>query len=357
MVRRQDMEKQTADPIDFVLLWVDGSDPEWLAAKRHWQEECGCPAAPGDPEKDEQNGPLRYRENGLLRYWFRAVERFAPWVNKVFFVTCGQKPDWLDEHHPKLRRVDHRDFIPADFLPTFSSRAIQLNLHRIADLSERFVLFDDDVFLLRPVRPGFYFREGNPVLDASLRPIQGVGDRPWLRLVYNNSYEINTHFDIPRAIWENRRKWFDVRTLGLPRVIANFLCWRLNGCLPAKSFGHLSCPHLKSTFAEIGRRCPEAVDRTCRSRFRAHDHVSQWLAAAWNLASGRFFPSIPHPREAVATVDRTNVERICASIRTQAFPQICLNDAFGMADSEYCFGLIGQAFENLLPAPSSFEKG
>lgn len=352
----ESMEKQATEPVDFVLLWVDGSDPEWLASKRHWQRENGCPEGLADPEKDEQNGFRRYRDNGLLRHWFRAVERFAPWVRRVFFVTCGQKPEWLDESHPKLRLVSHADFMPEAFLPTFNGDPIQLCLHRIPELAEHFVLFDDDTFLLRPVRPTFYFRGGNPVLEASLRPIQGVGDRPWLRLVYNNSYEVNSHFDISRAVWANRRKWFDVRALGLPRAAANFLCWRLNGWLPAKSYGHLPLPHLKSTFAEIERRCPETFERTCRSRFRSHDHVSHWLAAAWNLASGRFSPARRPPVEAEMTVSRTNVGFACAAIRGQAFPQICLNDPAGTDDSIHCFGLLRQAFGELLPDRSSFEK-
>jgi hypothetical protein len=33
------------------------------------------------------------------------------------------------------------------FLPTFSSPAIEANLHRIAGLSEHFLYFNDDVFL------------------------------------------------------------------------------------------------------------------------------------------------------------------------------------------------------------------
>ncbi len=89
---------------------------------------------------EDANADCRYRDYGLLRYWFRSVERFAPWVNRMFFVTCGQKPEWLDENNPRLRLVNHADYIPAACLPTFQSNTIELNLHRIPDLSERFVL-------------------------------------------------------------------------------------------------------------------------------------------------------------------------------------------------------------------------
>lgn len=341
--------------IDFVLTWVDGSDPEWRAAQRRWKAATGEAVVGSDPEKDELNGAIRYRDTGLLRYWFRGVERFAPWVRRVFFVTCGQKPAWLDATHPKLRLVSHAEFMPADCLPTFNCRPIHFCLGRIPELSERFVLFDDDMFLLAPVSPTVFFRNGNPVLDASLRPVTGVGDSPWLRVIYNNAYEVNSHFDIARAVWANRRKWFDVFALGPLRAAANFAAWRLNGWMPSKSYGHLAMPHLKSTFEEIWRRCPQTLSKTCRSRFRNPEQVSQWLATTWNLASGRFAPSVPPPRWTARVLDRTNVEAVCEAVRRQAWPQMCLNDTLGTEDSAYCYGRVREAFEELLPTPSRFE--
>ena len=55
--------------IDFVLMWVDGSDPEWRALKDRYDTERKR-AAPGDADA---NGECRYRDYGMLRYWFRAV--------------------------------------------------------------------------------------------------------------------------------------------------------------------------------------------------------------------------------------------------------------------------------------------
>lgn len=59
----------------------------------------------------------RFRDYGFLKYWFRGVAKFAPWVRKVHFVTSGQKPDWLDETHPKLNLVSHEDYIPQNTYP------------------------------------------------------------------------------------------------------------------------------------------------------------------------------------------------------------------------------------------------
>ena len=88
--------------IDFVVLWVDGSDPVWQAEKAKYQGKT----------LDDSNAVNRFRDWGLMPYWFRAVERFAPWVRKIHFVTCGHVPAFLNLAHPKLHHVKHADFLP-----------------------------------------------------------------------------------------------------------------------------------------------------------------------------------------------------------------------------------------------------
>ena len=339
------------ETIDFVLPWVDGSDPAWLAEKRRW-ENAGESMSGGDADA---NADCRYRDCGLLRYWFRAVERFAPWVGRVFFVTCGQKPEWLDASHPKLRLVDHRDYIPVEWLPTFHSNAIELNLHRLADLSERFVLFNDDVFLLRPVEPGAFFRNGLPAVPCDLGVPRWLGCSNTSRIALNNSGILKINLDVERLVWRNILKFVDVRRLGFARAAKNLVSFAVNRVFLAGTFGHLAQPHLKSTFEEIWRAQPDVLERTSRSRFRTDDCVSQWLASAWDMVSGRFAPVNEKRVGAFFTLDGRSLDAVCEAIRRQAHPQVCLNDKGTNTDPERCFGKVAAAFEELLPEKSSFE--
>ena len=152
--------------IDFVVLWVDGSDPAWQAEKAKYQGKA----------LDDSNSANRFRDWGLLPYWFRAVERFAPWVRKIHFVTCGQVPEFLNTEHPKLHLVKHSDFMPPEALPTFSSHAIEMNIHRIPGLAEHFVYFNDDMFLIRAVKQENFFRDGLPCTYGGEYPIELVGN-------------------------------------------------------------------------------------------------------------------------------------------------------------------------------------
>jgi hypothetical protein len=117
-------------------------------------------------------GDDRYRDMRILKYWFRAVEKYAPWVNRIHFVTWGHLPDWLNTQHPKLHIVSHKDYIPEEYLPTFSSHPIELNFHRIPGLSEHFVYFNDDTFLNSTITPDFFFRKGKPCDFLRCAPIE-----------------------------------------------------------------------------------------------------------------------------------------------------------------------------------------
>ncbi len=135
-----------AEPIDAVYTWVDGS------SRAFRRSLAGAAAAP--------NSALagRFRDSGELRYSLRSLLVYAPWVRRVHIVTNGQAPNWLDLTHPRLRLVTHAGiFADAGLLPTFNSNAIELHLHRIPGLSQRFLYFNDDVFLGQPVTPEHFF--------------------------------------------------------------------------------------------------------------------------------------------------------------------------------------------------------
>ncbi len=97
--------------------------------------------------------PGRFRDIGVLKYIFRSLEKNMPWVRKIHFVTNGQYPTWLNLEHPKIYFHAHKDFfIYKDALPVFNSNAIELNFANIPDLSERFILFNDDMLVLKQVK-------------------------------------------------------------------------------------------------------------------------------------------------------------------------------------------------------------
>lgn len=137
-------------PIDLVYTWVDGSDPQWLKNKKRYLKK-------ENPDLSNKSfEQQRYRNLNELKYSLRSAEKFAPFIRKIFIVTASQCPKWLNQNHPKIQIIDHSEIFPHPqnrYLPTFNSIAIEMNLHRIPDLAEHFIYFNDDVFFGRRVTP------------------------------------------------------------------------------------------------------------------------------------------------------------------------------------------------------------
>jgi hypothetical protein len=151
--------------IDLVYLWVDGSDPVWRAKRNAFM---------GTPEGTATvSCKARYTDNDELKYSLRSVEKYAPWVRKVFIVTDSQTPGWLDTENPKIKIVDHKDIMPQERLPCFNSRVIEYHLHKIPGLAERFLYANDDMFINKPVSPGTFFaKDGFPVIRLKRKPFR-----------------------------------------------------------------------------------------------------------------------------------------------------------------------------------------
>lgn len=144
--------------VDAVITWVDGSDLAWRKKRAEFSGKHYI-----DEGLTTSNVEGRFRDNGELRYLLRSLERFWPFHGNIFLVTDGQRPSFLG-NHPRVKLIDHKDFIEPQYLPTFSSRAIEASLHRIPGLSEHFVSFNDDVFLSRHISfEDFFGTKGNRI--------------------------------------------------------------------------------------------------------------------------------------------------------------------------------------------------
>ena len=327
------------EKIDFVVLWVDGNDPQWRMERAKYVPQM----------KSEATAEIRYRDWDVMRYWFRGVEKFAPWVNHVYFVTCGHYPEWLNLEHPKLTHIRHEDYIPHENLPTFNSNVIELYLHLIPSLSEKFVLFNDDMFLTDCVKEADFYQHGLPCETAILGQISPITWGPWIHSVANNMTLVNLYFNKKAVLRKYRRKFFSLKygKYILQNVLLsaspNFSCFKDS---------HLPTSHLKSTFEEVWQHEPEKLRRSCSFKVRHYEELTHWLMKYWNLCSGRFVPrSIRWGKMFTLGKDSGWAE----AIKKRKYKSICLNDSEKL-DFEKVQREMVAAFEAILPEKSQFEK-
>ena len=329
--------------IDFVILWVDGADPAWQNQKKQFA-----------PHRADDDRPQRYRDFDLLRYWFRGVERFAPWVRTVHFVTWGHLPDWLRTEHPKLHIVFHADYMPEEYLPCFSSHPLELNLFRIEGLAEQFVYFNDDMFLIGRTDPEDFFICGKPVDMLALQPVVANPGNPVMSHIFlNNSLAVCRHFDKRTQMRRLPGKFFH------PAYPLKYLVYNLLETAFPFYTGfytvHGPSPLLKSSCAALWEQEYALLHEVSTHKFRSGEDVNQYLFREWEKQKGNFIPADLHRKFCYLDVaDRSG--RVERTIRKQKRKMVCLNDTDKELDFEAARESLRAAMETILPNPSSFEK-
>lgn len=334
-------------PIDLVIPWVDGNDKKWQQEKNKYLDA---------DYADKSDSKYSSWDN--LQYLFRGVNKFLPWINHLFFITNGQKPEWLDITHPKLRWITHQDYMPASYLPTFSAIPIELNLHRIKDLSEHFIYGNDDIFFLKPQNYLDYFDlEGRPcdnTYQHTIFNIRGANGFGVNVVEFCCLGIINDHFRKQEVTRGHFLNWYGPylglrgQLLALLKANQRFFLG-FDNCHSVQAFK-------KSTWEELWRVEPDYLHQTSSCKFRQDTNVSQYLFRYWQLAKNDFHPRRFNDR-IMYNVDDANMYEVARKIANRECSIICINDSenYKISDFDKTKALINQAFNEILPDKSSFE--
>ncbi len=326
--------------IDFVILWVDGGD---LA----WQEAFSRNVHGFDGDKRIS----RYRDWENLRYIFRGFELFTPWVRKIHFVTWGHLPPWLNTEHEKLHIVNHHDFLDEKNLPVFNCNPLEVNLHRIKGLAEKFVYFNDDTFLLKRTPPERFFKNDLP---CDMLTFNAISDSMIANIKINDLQCIHRHFDKKEVLKKNFFKIFNFRTNFIELIKTLLLMpWpKITGFYDP----HLPQPFLKSTFFEVWENEKEILEKTSASKVRNCSDVNQYLFRYWRLCKGDFSPVgfKNHHFEWIRNYgDAVTFSREILSLK---YSMICINDGVDAGENfQEIRDTVNNAFNIILPEKSSFE--
>ena len=332
-------------PIDAVVTWVDGSDPQWYRQKQQYQKNDGAKGA------DEAN---RYRDWGWIRYWFRGIEKFAPWMRRVHFVTWGHLPDFLNTENDRLHIVRHEDFMPAEVLPVFNSNAIEVCMHQIKGLSEQFLYFNDDMFLIRPVRTDNYFRNGKPCDMLAFQPVIANPENPVMsKTLLNDTLVLAKYFVKRENVKKQPGAYFH------PGYPIKYFGYNLLELAFPQMTGYYSthsvAPLCKSTYEQLWEKEPELMQRTAASRIRSGEDTTIYLMREWQKLTGNFCPKNMQKDFAYFSLAEHN-EKLCRMIREQRRNIVCINDVRTDIPYEQVKREVSEAFETILPDKCSFEK-
>lgn len=139
-----------------------------------------------------------FRDYGLFELWVNLIKKNMPWVRKIFVLIDNKIPDGyeLDE---RVIFVKHSEYIFHKFLPTYNSNVIEMNIDLLDDLSEHFVLFNDDIFVLKKMRyTDFFTKDGLPKDVGAM--ICRASENEFEKSVISNMLILNWNFEKKKSV-------------------------------------------------------------------------------------------------------------------------------------------------------------
>jgi len=208
---------ESAQPIDAVVLWVDGNDPVLAEKRNHYLKK--------ENKTSTHSGalPTRFTSNNEIRYCILSILTFASFIRNIFLVTDGQDPGLIDEieryfpgRSKTLKIIDHKEIFRGfeQYLPSFNSSSIESMIWRIEGLSDNFIYFNDDVFLIRDTGPEDWFIENKPVLRGKWKipPYKKMASKA-VKIFINKNIRKNPDYQPKLSFYI--RQWKAARLLGM----------------------------------------------------------------------------------------------------------------------------------------------
>lgn len=334
--------------IDIVIIWVDPSDENWYKEFKKY-----------NPKKiDSSNDESRFRDWGTLKYVFRGIDKFLPWINKIHFITAGHKPEWLDTNNSKINFLSHKDiYINKKNLPVFNSSSIELNFLGIKDLADKFIYFNDDMLVLKPTKIERFFKDNLPV-DFLIQGIPRRGiiynkifkPEVWQKNICNNIDLINKKY-IKKELGNS---YFNNKSYGLKNKLKNKFFNLFSRYGHIEHYHHPQ-PYLKQTLEKTYIAYKEEIDYTCSQKFRTEKDLTIYINRYWQLCSGNFYPKYYNDFYTVNIKNEETAKIALEKMKDMRF--LCLNDSKDLK-KEYSRikKIVMDGLETILPDKCQYEK-
>jgi hypothetical protein len=293
--------------IDIILPFVNPYDQHWLSDLHN-------------ANTVQDIFSTRFRSWDTLKYILRGIELYMPFVRNVILLAAyeSQIPSWLNTS--QVRIVFHRDFIPAEYLPTFNSCTIETFLCNITDISEKIIYFNDDIFPINEMSITDFFTDSTPHIK-------------YLEHEYcNKSYTFDSQCRLGMDIVTDMLK--------IPNYPQGEMIHP----------GHTAFPILKSTLQifkdNLDRLYPHIT------QFREANNVNQYIYHYYQYFLGNYINSAS---KFIYLETRFDMENVADLVLGKDFKLLCLNDGQGVSDFDKKKQDIISMFEKKFPNKSKYE--
>lgn len=320
-------------PIDLVYLWCeDNSQRE--RQRNELKEKFGNKKGINSFQTTNKG---RFIDNNELKYSLRSVEKYAPWINKIYIVTDNQVPKWLNLNHPKIKIVDHKEIMPESARPSFNASAIETSLANIPNLSEHFLFSNDDMMFGDKVEPGDFFKDGKPIYILGVRlPFEiDTGD--------NYGFILKNGYDLVETKFAGKRK------------------------LRRKPHHNID-PYTKQNILNVNSEFRDEINQTMHSKFRDNRNIQRIIYAYYAILTGNGYYKVQTGerlynlksklfgkfKPVSLYVSIHDIEQLPKKLEKNNYKLFCTNDNEFTTDCDRAN--YRRVMEKIFPDKSAFEK-
>lgn len=301
--------------VDLLITYVDSLDESWRKLLiKHANDSSSTPI-------DLAMNPRRYRDLGTLKYIFRGVSKFMPFVDRVNLIVSSESqiPVWINTDN--VRVILHRDFIPHELLPTFNSCTIESFFWNLP-LHDYVLYANDDTFPLKSMKFDTFFSNDVPNIHFNFY------DRYQGNSVFRS--QCRSGIDLTSRLYGTE---YPEGKLFKPQHTIN--AWK------------------RDSMIELGEKCEDKLIELS-TKFRSVHNVNQYIYAYWHYWNNTYEDI--ESDLSYMTFDN-GVPIIMNEIISQRHNIICINDAMHIKGSYYSAKQhILQAFRQILGVPCKYEK-
>ena len=221
--------------MDMVYTYVNQNDINWQEKKKYIYNAYFDPVI----NNKDSNSNTRFNDNNEIMYSLRSIEKFIDFIENIYIVVSNieQIPKWINNE--KINFITHSEIIPQEFLPTFNSQVIELYIHKIPNLSEKFIYFNDDMIVGTHIKMTDFVQNSKAIFYVS--PDLSKTGIP-------SSNEIGY-----RSAWKNSNGWLDNKYVKEPRY----------------KLYHTPIIVLKNVYSDLIKIMEKEVLLTSKSKFRS----------------------------------------------------------------------------------------
>ena len=130
---------------------------------------------------------IYFKQNNLINIILESVKKYLGWIDDIIIIVSSKSQIKNIDNYNEYIIIEHKDFIPEKFLPTFNSNTIESFFGNLNLNLENIIYSNDDILFLKKTDKYLFFNEkGQALIDFKKVNIHNKKLNNFLKICLNS---------------------------------------------------------------------------------------------------------------------------------------------------------------------------